>query len=322
MNYTVPANIKLEASHCPLGCMGGDELVLKGRDRLHDLPGEFSVVRCRSCGLMRTDPRPSLDTMSYYYPEYYGPYHSTRVAEGLKQNSPGSFWKHIARKTFQFNTGRLPIRTPGRMLEIGCASGVFLHYMAERGWDVAGIELSQRASEYARALGYSVHAGPLETAPNPNTLYDLVVGWMVFEHLHDPILALKKLFNWTKPDARLVISVPNAGSLEFKLLKNAWYALHLPNHLFHYTPKTLRAVLMRGGWVPEKIHHQRVLSNLFASIGYVLSDMGLRTFSINWLMNFPRNARKLHYVLYPLSSVLGALGQTGRMTVWARKLND
>ena len=49
---------RIENVSCPLGCIKGDEIVLTGRDRLHDLPGEFTVVKCRSCGLMRTNPRP------------------------------------------------------------------------------------------------------------------------------------------------------------------------------------------------------------------------------------------------------------------------
>lgn len=322
MDGTVPANVKLEVSPCPLGCIGGDDFVLRGGDRLQHLPGVFSVVRCRSCGLMRTDPRPTQDAIGFYYPNDYGPYNGTKATIGPNQASHHSFWKRIDRKMLQLNTNRLPPVMAGWMLEIGCASGAFMHSMSQRGWHVEGIEFSESAAENARSLGCTVHTGPLETAPTPKVPYDLVVGWMVLEHLHDPVLALQKLHDWTRSNGWLVVSVPNAGSLEFGLFKDAWYALHLPNHLYHYSPKTLRAVLWRGGWVTEKIHHQRVLSNLFASIGYVLSDMGLRTFSTNWLMNFPINAGKLHYVLYPISFVLGALGQTGRMTVWARKRND
>jgi 2-polyprenyl-3-methyl-5-hydroxy-6-metoxy-1,4-benzoquinol methylase len=271
---------------------------------------------------MRTNPRPTLDTISFYYPENYGPYHGTKVKIGVNEASSRPLWKHIVRRVFQFNTYRLPVMKPGLMLEIGCASGAFMHQMAKEGWDVEGVEFSQSASKNARDLGYSIYTGPLETTPIPKTAYDLIVGWMVLEHLHDPILALRKLNYSIKPNGWLVVSVPNAGALEFRLFKEAWYGLQLPTHLYHYTPKTLRVMLERSGWKVEKIYHQRILYNLFPSVGYLLADLGLKNSFTNKLIEFPKKGWIKHYFLYPVGYVLGATGQTGRMTVWARKAND
>src|SRR5438094_653484 len=77
----------LESVPCALGCPPNDEEILLGRDRLHALPGNFRIVRCRTCGLMRTNPRPTLDAMESYYPEDYGPYESTKVnpSKGLRR---------------------------------------------------------------------------------------------------------------------------------------------------------------------------------------------------------------------------------------------
>jgi len=158
----------------------------------------------------------------------------------------------------------------------------------------------------------------LETAPTPKESFDLIVGWMVLEHLHDPIGGLIKLSEWAKPGAWLVLSVPNVESLEFRLFKQRWYPLHLPNHLYHFTPETLEQVLNAGGWSLDAVHHQRVLSNLIASTGYVLRDKGYLRLGRK-LINFPSIAGKWNYVIYPLSWLLSIFGQTGRMTVWARK---
>jgi SAM-dependent methyltransferase len=208
------------------------------------------------------------------------------------------------------------------MLEIGCASGSFMHKMFLDGWDVEGIELSPLAAENARSLGYPVHTGSIETATPLKKPFDLIVGWMVIEHLYDPVRSLEELRNWIKPDGWLVISLPDAGSLEFRIFGNAWYALQLPAHLYHYTPETLRAVLLRSGWRIERIFYQRVLYNLFPSIGYVLSDMGIRNSLTEGLIKFSRQAGIVNFFLYPVSLLLGAMGQTGRITVWARRAND
>lgn len=315
-----PNPVVVEDKPCPLGCGKGDDIILTGRDLIHDLPGEFTVVKCCSCGLMRTNPRPTPEAIGFYYPDDYAPYISSQVREVGPKRLSGirKLLKPMVKWVFNFNTGRLPIfPSPGAMLEIGCASGAFLHLMAGKGWQVEGIEFSEKAALNATNRGYRVHAGPLETAPQPDKPFDLIVGWMVLEHLHDPVGGLTKLREWAKPGAWLVLSIPNAGSLEFRFFRDKWYALHLPAHCYHFTPATLEKILSAAGWKLEKIYHQRVLSNLIASVGYVLRDKGYVELGRAFI-DFPGCAGRWHYVLYPLAWLLSVFGQTGRMTVWAR----
>ena len=310
---------KLENKICPLGCGNNDDIILVGRDLLHDLPGEFTVVKCRSCGLTRTNPRPTPESIGLYYPDDYGPYVGTQVrsANPTHNSDIKKILKRFINRVIDFNTTRLPPMAPGRMLELGCASGSYLHKMAAQGWQVQGIEFSEKAAKAAAQLGFDVHAGPLETAPNPDEPFDLIVGWMVLEHLHNPVDCLKKLRQWAKPGAWLVLSVPNAGSIEFSIFKDKWYALQLPTHLHHFTPQTLENMLQITGWKLEKVHHQRVLSNLIASTGYVLRDKGYVKVGQKFI-DFPEQAGRWTYVLYPVAWLFSAFGQTGRMTIWAR----
>lgn len=310
-------DVVLEDVPCPLGCNRGDDLVLTGHDRLHNLPGEFNVVRCRGCGLLRTNPRPSAGSIGFYYPDDYGPYLGTRVIAAKRATKIKNVFRELVKKIVNFNLERLPELEPGRMLEIGCASGSFLHRMAMQGWQVEGIEYSETAAKSAGELGYSVYVGSLETAPPPPEKFDLIVGWMVLEHLHDPIGGLRKLREWAKPNARLVLSVPNAASEEFRLFKSRWYALHLPNHLHHFTPKTLGFVLEASGWKLEKIYHQRLINNLIISVGYLMRDHGFVRLGER-LVGFVKTSRGLAIFLYPIAWALSLIGQTGRMTVWAR----
>ena len=119
-------SVNLESQPCPLGCSGGDSVLFVGRDRLQNLPGEFSVVKCRSCGLMRTNPRPTPESMGYYYPDDYGPYQGTRVDIPRQEMKIILKAKYLAKRLFEFNTYRMPVLPPGRMLEVGCASGAFM----------------------------------------------------------------------------------------------------------------------------------------------------------------------------------------------------
>jgi 2-polyprenyl-3-methyl-5-hydroxy-6-metoxy-1,4-benzoquinol methylase len=312
----------LEDISCPQGCARNDKIVLTGRDRIHDLPGEFTIVKCCSCGLMRTNPRPGPSAIGFYYPDDYGPYLGTQIEQTQTVAVTGikKLIKFFVDRMIHINAQKVPALTPARFLEVGCASGAYLHQMAERGWQVQGIEFSEKAAQTARQLGYHVHAGALETAPDPDKAFDLIVGWMVLEHLHAPIEGLKKLREWAKPGAWLVLSVPNAGSLEFNVFKDRWYALHLPNHLYHFTPHTLKQMLDASGWTLEKIYHQRTLGNLIASTGYVLRDNGYEKWGQKFI-DFSVSQGRWYYLLYPLAWLLSLFGQTGRMTVWARIKN-
>jgi 2-polyprenyl-3-methyl-5-hydroxy-6-metoxy-1,4-benzoquinol methylase len=309
--------IILEDVDCLLGCKTNDEFILSGSDLLHNLPGNFTVVKCCTCGVIRTNPRPTRDSIGFFYPDDYGPYLGTQVLQAKPIFGFKKILKPLVKLIVKSNSMKLPKLKPGRMLEIGCASGSFLHKMAGQGWCVQGIEFSAKAAKAAAKLGYPVHAGSLEAAPSPNDPFDLIVGWMVLEHLHDPIGGLMKLRDWAKPDAWLVLSIPNAGSLEFRVFKDKWYSLHLPNHLYHFSPITLGKILSASGWKLEKIHHQRTLSNLIASTGYVLRGKGYDKLGQK-LIDFPKKGGWMVYSLYPLAWLFSVFGQTGRMTIWAR----
>ena len=65
---TFPVEVEIEDCPCPMGCPQRDTKVLTGQDRLHNLPGQFTVVECQQCGLMRTNPRPTRRAMALYSP--------------------------------------------------------------------------------------------------------------------------------------------------------------------------------------------------------------------------------------------------------------
>ncbi|MCI5221994.1 MAG: class I SAM-dependent methyltransferase [Candidatus Electrothrix sp. AR4] len=200
----------------------------------------------------------------------------------------------------------------------GC---LFVPGMAGEGWYVEGIEFSDTAAQAARQAGYHVHSGSLENAPTPAYTFDLIVGWMVLEHLHDPVVSLKKMHQWAEPGAWLVLSVPNAGALEFQVFKDKWYALHLPNHLYHFTSETIGDVLKAAGWTMTKIHHQRNINNLFMSIAYSIEEKGMCSTG-----QFFRRLAGLSglccYTLFPLAWLFAIFKQSGLMTIWARKINQ
>ncbi len=284
---------------------------------LHDLPGEFTVMECRKCRLPRTSPRPTPDTIGFYYPSDYGPYLGTVIAGDVLGESRKNLIISLGKRLFDTKAHAIPRLAPGRLLEIGCASGSYLHYMARRGWEVEGIEFSPEAAASARKRGYRVDTGAVETIDKDQAQFDLIVGWMVLEHLHQPLSVLKKLRLWVKPDGKLAFSVPNAGGWQRRLFSSRWYDLHLPNHLFHYDPASIRNLMAAAGWRVTAIHHQRTLGNAVASTGYWLRDKGFKHLGLK-LIEFPETGGRIGALaLFPFAWIAALIGQTGRMTIWA-----
>lgn len=317
--------IEVEEVGCLLCGANNWKKVFKGRDLLHDLPGEYSVVKCASCGMMQTNPRPTPESMAFYYPDNYGPYQMAGLPS-ISRNP--AWWKKILRKALfrgaQFDTyfHALPVKhlKIGRALEVGCAAGGYMDELRDLGWKVEGIEFSPLAAQKARDRGHKVFAGSLETAPEPDKKFDLIVGWMVVEHLHQPKQSLVRLREWVADDGWLVFSVPNCDYFGWKLFKSCEYGAHIPAHLSHFTPNTISLMLDQSGWEVREILHQRVLGSIAGSIGFLLREkFGLTGSFPDKLINYDIHYSRINGWLSPISALLGFFGQTGRMTVWAKK---
>src|SRR3546814_14338310 len=133
---------------------------------------------------MRTTPRPDAATMGYYYPDDYQPYSQTRIKDKAPRKS-GAKRRRVLRDRVKPNA-LPPAATPGRLLELGCASGNFLHRMARAGWEVEGIEPPAHAAHQAMAAGYRVRNVSLEDAGDPQRASHPHVGWMTAEHRKQP----------------------------------------------------------------------------------------------------------------------------------------
>lgn len=309
--------VVLESRPCPNGCASSDRFVVEGKDRLHDLPGRFKVVRCAQCGLMRTDPRPTAETIGAYYPDDYAPYH---VVPTIKVK-PSTWHRRMKARLTRLmgrDSRRLPDIPPGHLLEIGCAAGAYLAEMQAKGWSVEGIEFSPRAAEAARQRGLTVQTGSLESALHPTQKADVIAAWMVLEHLHEPASSLRKLLDWVKPGGYLVAVVPDAGAIERRVFGEYWYALQLPTHLYHYTPSSLRVLLQNAGWDLVSVRWQPNPNNLLNSLEWWAREhQKSRTLRFACWMKQSRGARKLRTWL---GWLLGMTRQSGRMEFWARPM--
>ena len=292
--------------------------IFTARDTLHDLPGEWSVRRCARCGHGFTSPRPDRDSISLYYPSDYSPF-SSPIAD---PRTPGrkSPVRDALRALVDPREVMLPAASsPGKALEVGCGSGRFLLELAELGWDVQGIEPSPAAvAEFRKNHDLPVTVGTIGEAEIPPASLDLVVALMVLEHLHDPLADARKMASWIRPGGSLMGSVPNCSSWEFRVFGPEWFALQVPTHLSHFSPRSLGRLLVEAGFDTPRIVGQRNVSNLMVHLGRALDRRGSGLAHV--FLDYPvRGPRALRLATWPMATLLAVMGQAGRMSFLARK---
>lgn len=264
------AGVTLESAPCALcGTAGGTQVVV-GRDRRHRTPGVFQVVRCETCGLIRTEPRPTRETIRRYYPSDYRAY---RVEESSRR---------IPQIVDRRVSPMPPVAPPGRLLEIGPSIGDFLLQASDAGWQVTGVEFDEHAAAVAAARsGARVLVGAVEDVDFPPNSFEIICAWQVIEHLHDPVSVLRRCRQWLVPGGWLTIGVPDAGSWAFRVFGNTWFPLDLPRHLYHFSESTCRAMFEACGFVdiqavrPRTVHDTLMsLSDLAETRGWIRTGRG------------------------------------------------
>ncbi len=305
------------------------ELLFKARDILYNVPGEFQIVRCKECGLMMINPRLDKNEMKKYYPANYGPYKNyfanrlytsnSKIKLILKKIKLLRIIQSTKNKFFDTSGNRIPsYKKKGIVLEIGCATGSFLNEMKKKGWEVEGIEMDEKSVKYAKKNGLNVHLGDIVDYDFGPNKYDLILMFMVLEHLYNPLEVLKKCRNIITKDGYLVLSIPNSGSWEFKFFKGLWHALQPPNHLYFYNKKSIRKLLEISGFKIVKIFYQSNISSLIASTGYLLRDKFKKeTKIIKYLINYPEEHHKIiQYIFQAVGILLSFLKISDRLTIW------
>jgi len=231
-----------------VGCLFGHdvppELLFERSDWLFDLPGKFAWRRCPECGLLFLSPRPNQATISAYYPIEYAPYKTAIEDERWKLMR----WKRRRNLRGQIEAVRRNGRR-GKLLDIGCATGIYLAEMRRRGWEVQGIEPQEQAAEYARKrFELPIFTGDLLQSQLPSDHFDAATMWDVLEHTHDPLSTLKEVHRLLKPNGLLVMTLPDPNSKEARSFGPAWVGYDAPRHLYLFGGESLNLLLETAGF--------------------------------------------------------------------------
>jgi len=231
------------------------------------------IVRCRKCGLIYANPRPSASFLAANYcamedQDYLEQEVGRRLAARL-----------VLKKVRRFQ------RRGRRLLDIGCCAGFLLDEARRAGWEVAGVELSEWAVRFARErlLLTGVHQGTLQDAGFEPNSFDAVVMTDTIEHLFSPREVLVAVRRLLKPTGVLCLNTPDIDSWVSRALKARWWGVKQA-HLYYFSRRTMRRLLRETGYVPV---HFGTHARSFA-LSYWLERLGRHD---------PRFKGLIHFVL-------------------------
>ena len=291
-----PSLKDLESASCPI-CGPGPASILR-----YDFP-PYRVVRCSHCGLVFLSPRLTeaailklYSDQEYYVSEVAGQGYDEYLEVKLN-------WI----KTFTLRLTQIAQhQRPGKSLDIGCGPGFFMEAAQTKGYDVFGLDPSDYIVNIAREkFGERVQKGLIESADYPTEHFDLVVAFDTFEHVYHPLEWLEAVRRVLKTGGLLAITTPNPNSLLAKISGKKWVSFKLPEHVYYWTPETIRQVLA-DGWNIIEINR----AGQYASLAFLFRR----------LFHLPATPNGLIKLLLALLAKINIYSDNGSMTVIARKI--
>ena len=210
---------------------------------LQGLPVETIIMKCDNCAAAYTEPMPTQEQLEYIYrEEFLYPDHFS------KQEKKGLI-KYINQLE------NLLGQKSGKMLDIGCASGLLLSLAVAKGWQAYGLDTSQKLLEVAmkEVPQASLFLGPIKNADYDSNYFDIAVALNLLEHLTDPIDFLKEVNRVLRPGGLFLFKTVRIDSILARKRKMDWDHLKWPGHLIWYSKKSLQRLLQNTNFHIRKI---------------------------------------------------------------------
>lgn len=199
---------------------------------------KYHLVECSSCKFVFSRKIPSSAELEKHY-EGYGRNDYLSPITVKRYNELLDYFEKYRKKN--------------KILDVGCGIGYFLEEAQKRGWEVYGTEYTQQAIEICESKNISMCKGELKINNYSMGEFDIITSFEVIEHINNPIPELKKFYKLLRSGGLVYVTTPNFNSLLRYRLKEDYNVICYPEHLSYYTPKTLRSVMKKVGFNPQKV---------------------------------------------------------------------
>jgi SAM-dependent methyltransferase len=204
-------------------------------DRLH-----YRMVRCRTCGLVRSDPVLDSEALARLYAE-------SDFTYGAEVPNLRATYRRYLRRARDL-TG------DGGLLEIGCGNGFMLEAAHELGFEpVRGVEPGQTV---VAAASPEVRSQIVVDVMRPGLFeaasFAVVCLFQVLDHLPDPLAVLEECRRVLRPGGVVLCFNHNVSAISARLLRESSPIIDI-EHTYLYNPDTMRRLLSAAGYQPRDV---------------------------------------------------------------------
>lgn len=251
--------------------------------RVHERPfrgRRWALARCGGCGLHYTSPRPTPADLDGFYE---GDYHAGLRQPGAAEHTFGAKYRRYADALGRHLRG-------GRVVDVGCSTGLLVRLLRDRGYDAEGVELNAASAAWGRRhYGVPIHAEPLEAGRYAPGSLAAVLLTDVLEHTAHPADFLRGVGELLAPGGLVFVTFPDIASAESRyqyLLSKVfrrdwlWATCHVPLHVWEFTRRSAEGCFAAAGFGVEEFrrhHPRRALPN-----GRLLKLLSLPTRPLAW----------------------------------------
>lgn len=215
----------------------------------------FSFVRCANCTFVYVNPQLKESAILKYYGDHLPS--NDRALAFLSSPRQQEVDRELYDEMFATIASRI---RQGRVLDIGCSFGLFLKTAQDRGYEVQGLELNEKAASYGREkFGIPIEAKLLEECRFPDASFDIVAMFGVIEHLPKPVDVIREIHRILKPGGMFIGRCPNMVSLVCMILRAEARTFTGRVHLSYFSERTLTYLLK------EKVGFKDVAIDTFVS---------------------------------------------------------
>lgn len=233
----------------------------------------FELLHDEDLDMLITSPQPKGTELSKYYES--DDYISHTDGKRSIFEKAYHFIKNIALKN-KLNLVN-SLQKKGKLLDIGAGTGDFLLTAKNDGWNVIGVEPSEKARSIAAKKGIELKP----VADFDDHSFDIITMWHVLEHVPDLQNQIKELKRLLKPNGAIIIAVPNFKSYDAKYYGEFWAAYDTPRHLWHFSKKAIKKLFQN-----ENIELVKILPMKFDSFYVSLLSEKYKTGKMNFIKAF------------------------------------
>ncbi len=291
-----PPEPSLRQNRCPVCDALPDRLLFSSPDTRFGDRHLYRLYECGACRTAYTFPFPDTDTLQHLYestysaaaivdninpPEgFYSPFRRPSVITRQRWRTLGQTFRAIHKLCHTHDDDIVPLAEPktAAILELGCFEGrILAHYRRQGYQNLTGVELNAIAADQARAQGFTVYTGDIQTLPDQlkGQRFDAIVLNQTLEHFADPATVLRAIAQHLVPKGRIYISVPNRHSFWLnRYYGPTWAHWHVPFHAVALHPGSLKILAQQTGFKVRWMNSSTPVSWMYLSDQLAVRGLG------------------------------------------------